>query len=77
LGTLLHLAIALDRSETQPVRHLTALHRRNELELRLECRHTPLIERRELATLEKEFKKIWGLTLRYQEAPISSTTRYS
>jgi exopolyphosphatase / guanosine-5'-triphosphate,3'-diphosphate pyrophosphatase len=77
LGTLLHLAIALDRSETQPILHLTALQKRNELELQLECRHSPLIELREIGALGKDFKKVWGLTLREPELPAASKGRYS
>lgn len=77
LGTLLHLAIALDRSETQPIQHLTAIQKRNELELQLKCRHSPLIEMREIAALGKDFKKVWGLTLREPELPDASTGRYS
>lgn len=77
LGTLLHLAIALDRSETQPIAHLTALHKRGDLQLRLECRHAPLIEMREVQAIGKDFKKVWGLTPRCLESPFASTTRYS
>lgn len=77
LGMLLHLAVALDRSETQPVRHLTALHKKNELELRLVSRRTPLIEIREIEGLVKEFKKVWGLSLRLRHDPDVSTDRYS
>lgn len=77
LGTLLHLAIALDRSETQPIQRLTALHHRNELELRLECSHAPLIELREIRSISKDFKKVWGLNLVAREVPTASTGRYS
>lgn len=77
LGTLLHLAIVLDRSETQPVAHLTAIHKRGELELKLDCRHAPLIERRELQSIEKDFKKVWGLQLRFDELPPASTIQSS
>lgn len=76
LGTLLHLAIALDRSETQPVAHITAMQKGNNLEIKLECRHSPLIELREVASLEKDFKKIWGVNPRLQEIPLSSTSQY-
>jgi exopolyphosphatase/guanosine-5'-triphosphate,3'-diphosphate pyrophosphatase len=63
LGMLLQLAIALDRSETQPVQKLSAYVNKKELELQLECSHSPLIESREVELLEKEFKKVWDLQI--------------
>lgn len=76
LGTLLRLAIAMDRSETQPISRFTAQHKRSTLEFKLECRHSPLIELREIACLEKDFKKVWGVNLRFPENPPLSTTQY-
>lgn len=73
LGTLLQLAVALDRSETQPVRRLSALAGASGLDLLLECNHSPLIEMRELDATIKDFKKNWGLTLRVKEMPTAST----
>jgi exopolyphosphatase / guanosine-5'-triphosphate,3'-diphosphate pyrophosphatase len=75
LGTLLQLAIALDRSETQPIERLTAIRhsKKNELELRLSYRHIPLIEMRTLTSIEKDFKKVWGLTLHTPVDPDVST----
>lgn len=73
LGTLLQLAVGLDRSETQPVVRLTALTSSNELKLKLECRHPPVIELRETEAAAKEFKKVWGLTLRVPAPPLAST----
>lgn len=64
LGTLLHLAIALDRSETQPVERVEAAAREGKLELALSCRHEPSIELRQVKTIENDFKKVWGLSLR-------------
>ncbi|MCD1258900.1 Ppx/GppA family phosphatase [Paenibacillus athensensis] len=60
LGTLLQLAVALDRSETQPVRELQAAPHAKALELTLQCSHPPAAELAELAGQEKEFHKIWG-----------------
>jgi len=60
LGTLLLLAVALDRSETQPVRELIAAKRAKALELTLQCSRPPAAELAELEGLEKEFHKIWG-----------------
>lgn len=63
LGILLQLAIGLDRSQTQPVRRLSAYAGNSRVELQLECRHSPLIELREITALTKEFRKVWGLAL--------------
>jgi exopolyphosphatase/guanosine-5'-triphosphate,3'-diphosphate pyrophosphatase len=63
LGILLQLAIALDRSETQPVQALSAVISKKELHLHLECSHSPLIEWRQVQLLQKEFKKIWELQI--------------
>lgn len=64
LGTLLRLAIALDRSETQTVTELSAALHGLELRLSVAHRHGLSIERQEVAALEKEFKKVWGLQIR-------------
>lgn len=72
LGTLLQLAVGLDRSETQPVRRLAAVASNSELDLRLDCRHSPQIEIRELGAIAKDFKKVWGLTLRIPPDPFVS-----
>jgi exopolyphosphatase/guanosine-5'-triphosphate,3'-diphosphate pyrophosphatase len=61
LGMLLQLAIALDRSETQPVQSVSAAIIKKELLLHLECSHSPVIEWRQVQLIQKEFKKIWEL----------------
>lgn len=63
LGMLLQLAIALDRSESQPVQSLTVLMNKKELVLHLNCSHSPIIELREVQLMQKEFKKTWELQL--------------
>jgi exopolyphosphatase/guanosine-5'-triphosphate,3'-diphosphate pyrophosphatase len=63
LGMLLQLAIALDRSETQPIQNLSAHLNKKELALQLECSHSPIIESREIELLQKEFKKVWDLQI--------------
>lgn len=63
LGTLLHLAIALDRSETQPVEQISATIFKKELQLKIKCSRSLLIELKEVETIEKEFTKLWGLSL--------------
>lgn len=73
LGSLLRLAIALDRSETQPIRELQARYgAKMTLELRWECTHTPLIELRELEQVQKELFKAWGLRLKVTDATAST-----
>ncbi|MDF2922993.1 MAG: Ppx/GppA family phosphatase [Paenibacillaceae bacterium] len=74
LGTLLQLAIGMDRSQTQPLLRLTAITRSTELELCLECRHSPAIELRELDIAAREFKKVWGLNLRIRADLPASTS---
>ncbi|WP_166244634.1 Ppx/GppA phosphatase family protein [Paenibacillus turpanensis] len=64
LGSMLQLGVALDRSETQPVEHVQASIHGRELELQLNCSHSPSIELRELQALEKDFAKMWGLKLK-------------
>jgi exopolyphosphatase / guanosine-5'-triphosphate,3'-diphosphate pyrophosphatase len=62
LGSLLQLAAALDRSESQFVRSLHADAVRNKLMLTAEAGHSLAMERMEVEALAKDFKKIWGLT---------------
>ncbi len=66
LGTLLRVAIALDRSETQPIKDVRAVIADSDLHIHLYCKFPPLIEIRELESLTEEFKKAWGLTLHAQ-----------
>lgn len=63
LGSLLQLAIALDRSETQPVVDMQISIENGELTLGLHTRHSPSIELKAVNAVEKEFKKTWALTL--------------
>jgi exopolyphosphatase / guanosine-5'-triphosphate,3'-diphosphate pyrophosphatase len=77
LGSLLQLAVALDRSETQPVRRLTAIARTGGIRLQLECTHHPGIEIRETGTITKEFKKVWSLVPEIQTTPDFSTPPHS
>ncbi|EXX89391.1 phosphatase [Paenibacillus darwinianus] len=63
LGTLLQLAVALDRSESQPFTGLAADIRSNKLVLRPIGQNGPLtMERSEVEALADDFKKVWGLT---------------
>jgi exopolyphosphatase/guanosine-5'-triphosphate,3'-diphosphate pyrophosphatase len=73
LGALLQLAIALDRSETQPVTELTVYPGKDELQLHLLCRHNPIMELREAASVEKEFQKAWNLKLKIHAGAFSRT----
>ncbi|MCI3925129.1 Ppx/GppA family phosphatase [Paenibacillus sp. TRM 82003] len=70
LGALLQLAVALDRSATQPVASVTAQAAGRELLLTVAYRHTWAIEKRELETLSKDFAKQWGFKLRIEERPV-------
>ncbi|WP_123039533.1 Ppx/GppA phosphatase family protein [Cohnella candidum] len=62
LGSLLQLAIALDRSESQSIRSLSADAVKNKLVLTADAEHALSLERMEVESLSKDFKKIWGLT---------------
>lgn len=61
LGTLLQLAVALDRSETQPVASLEAAVYKKRLALSVTTKHTVSIEQREVERIAEEFKKAWRL----------------
>ncbi len=63
LGTLLQLAVALDRSETQPIEQLSAERCGNELLLTVQSRHSMHIEKKEVETLQKDLHKQLGLTV--------------
>ncbi|WP_219640860.1 Ppx/GppA phosphatase family protein [Cohnella sp. CFH 77786] len=62
LGSILQLAAALDRSESQSIRNLHAEAGRGKLVLTAEAQHSLSMERMEVDSLAKDFKKIWGLT---------------
>jgi exopolyphosphatase/guanosine-5'-triphosphate,3'-diphosphate pyrophosphatase len=72
LGTLLHIAIALDKSETQPIEQLNVQLTGKELHLQLHCRSNPFTELRELNSLQKDFQKAWGYKLTYEIAAFST-----
>lgn len=75
LGTLLQLAIAMDISETQAFSSLVAyLDDNKELALYVQSQNDPSIEYREIAGVNKDFKKIWGLKLTLHNASSFSTT---
>ncbi|MNP61343.1 hypothetical protein D3C76_1565180 [compost metagenome] len=77
MGSILQLAVALDRSETQPVQRLTAIARTSGIRLQLECNHNPGIEIRETGAIAKEFKKVWSLVPEIQTIPDFSTSLHS
>jgi exopolyphosphatase/guanosine-5'-triphosphate,3'-diphosphate pyrophosphatase len=62
LGAILQLAVALDRSESQAIRSLQAKIERSKLILAAKTDHSLAVERMEVNSLAKDFKKIWGLT---------------
>lgn len=63
LGSLLQLAAALDRSETQAISSLeVSVRGGNKLRLTATASHTMPIERMEVDSVAKEFKKNWGFT---------------
>ncbi|ULL14399.1 Ppx/GppA family phosphatase [Paenibacillus sp. H1-7] len=74
LGSLLQLAIAMDSSETQvlPVRS-AAVTLDKELDITVQTQNDPSIEYNEIAALNKDFKKIWGLKLTLLDASSFST----
>ncbi len=62
LGTLLLLASALDRSESQAISALHIAAEGKKLKLLAESGHPLPVEKMEVGNMAKEFKKIWGLT---------------
>lgn len=72
LGMLLQLAVALDRSETQPVEKAEAKLYGGVLKLQLYNRHSVFLELREIEALQKEFKKIFGVELKLEIAAFST-----
>lgn len=71
LGTLLDVAIALDRSETQPIQQLAVQMTHKELHIHCTYRHPAAIEQRQLQSVTKDFKKTWGLQIRLVEETTS------
>jgi exopolyphosphatase/guanosine-5'-triphosphate,3'-diphosphate pyrophosphatase len=68
LGSLLQLAAACDRSETQPIEEIVAQTNGRELQFNITAHKEWSIEHRELDALGKEIQKIWGIKLRIQHA---------
>lgn len=71
LGTLLGLAVALDRSETQPLVDIRARIDKQAVRIGWTSRHDPAIELREVERTADEFKKVWGLRLKMDPAAAS------
>lgn len=71
LGSLLQLAIALDRSETQPLTAIRATIDRQELRVDWSGQHDPAIELREVERIAGDFKKCWGLRVKLNRATVS------
>ncbi|WP_199615699.1 Ppx/GppA phosphatase family protein [Paenibacillus alkalitolerans] len=68
LGSLLQLAAALDRSETQPVASVSARVFGTEMFLTVNCASNWVIERKQVMSLARDFGKMWGFTLRLFES---------
>jgi len=71
LGSLLQLAISLDRSETQPLQEIRANVVKQDLAISWTSRHDPAIELREVERAAGEFKKGWGLRIKMTPATFS------
>jgi exopolyphosphatase / guanosine-5'-triphosphate,3'-diphosphate pyrophosphatase len=71
LGVLLNAAIAMDRSETQPIQALSARIEPSELLLFCGFRHSPELELRHLKEAAKDFAKEWGFNLRIETVETS------
>ncbi len=67
LGTILQLAVALDRSETQPIAALTCSLHDNTLVLDVQTHRNASIEAREVESVHADFKKTWKIGLHWQE----------
>ncbi|WP_249865195.1 Ppx/GppA family phosphatase [Paenibacillus konkukensis] len=75
LGTLLQLAAALDCSETQELAMIEArVNENTELQLLVHSKKDPSAEYREISSLAKDFKKVWGLKLTLQDEASSFST---
>ncbi|KIL40700.1 hypothetical protein SD70_11475 [Gordoniibacillus kamchatkensis] len=72
LGTLLQLAVALDRSETQPVEAVEAEAAADAVRIRLRSREQPLLELKEAASVDKEFQKAWNMRLEFSSEAFST-----
>ncbi|WP_409345311.1 Ppx/GppA family phosphatase [Paenibacillus sp. MBLB4367] len=73
LGALVQLATALDRSQSQPISAMQTELDKRTLKLRLSCAHSPSVELRQIESLERDFRKIWGIGLTHEETVLSTT----
>ncbi|MEK8126780.1 Ppx/GppA phosphatase family protein [Paenibacillus filicis] len=73
LGGLLQVAVALDVSETQALELMSADLLDFSLYLGLKTKHDPSAEYREVESLQKDFRKLWGLQLNLHEPSFSTS----
>ncbi|RKN85498.1 Ppx/GppA phosphatase family protein [Paenibacillus ginsengarvi] len=73
LGSLLQLAIALDRSETQPIADIRASIEKQELRIEWTSRRDPAIELTEMGRFAGDFKKGWGLRVKLKGSSASTS----
>lgn len=72
LGSLLQLAIGMDRSESGMITSINPTTGDDALHLRLESKSEPILEQRELESVAKDFQKAWNLTLSWSILPSSN-----
>ncbi|KJD46320.1 Ppx/GppA phosphatase family protein [Paenibacillus terrae] len=72
LGSLLQLAIGMDRSESGIITSINPTTGDDALHLRLESMGEPILEQRELEAVAKDFQKAWNLTLSWSILPSSN-----
>ncbi len=64
LGSILRMAIAFDRSETQPIQNVKITRVNKEMIIKLSVLREPVLERLEWNNVDKEFQKVWGVKLK-------------
>ncbi|GIQ69852.1 Ppx/GppA family phosphatase [Xylanibacillus composti] len=67
LGTVLQLAVALDRSETQPIESMSCKLQNKQLALNVKTRWNASIEAREVEAVASDFKKSWKVAPLWRE----------
>ncbi|MCC3378605.1 Ppx/GppA family phosphatase [Paenibacillus farraposensis] len=72
LGSLLQLAIGMDRSESGMITSIHPTNGDDALHIRLESESEPILEQRELVAAAKDFQKAWNLTLSWSILPSSN-----
>ncbi|GAA3401639.1 Ppx/GppA family phosphatase [Paenibacillus hodogayensis] len=72
LGSLLLLATAFDRSETQPIARIGATVDKQDLHVAWSSSTEPAIELREVERIAGDFRKCWGLRIRTHPADLST-----